>query len=47
MELIELVESVHESANRNGAIRRKKKTGSLKRKVFKRQTRAKLPKAAR
>jgi hypothetical protein len=45
--LIKLIHSVSGAAKNNGIIQHKKKTGSLKRKHSKRQTRAKFSKAAR
>ena len=45
--LIKLLESTDRTAKNNGDVRLIKKTGSLKRKLSKRQTRAKFSKAAR
>jgi hypothetical protein len=45
--LIELLHSVGRSAKKIGVIRHKKKAASRKRKLLKRQTRAKFSKAAR
>ena len=44
--LIKLVDSLNPTENKNGQMR-SKTTGSLKRKISKRQTRAKFSKAAR
>jgi len=46
-ELIKLLDSMRISSKNNGVVERKKKTGSTKRKLSKRQARAKVSKAAR
>jgi hypothetical protein len=47
MKLIELLHSAGRTAKKNAVIRHKKKTASPKRKLSKRQMRAKFSKAAR